>query len=82
MKDKKFIWLAFITLMLVFSNYQYYILDKKYENLEQQNNRIQSIAYQSLLKLDSDILNFYLASSKDGLSYEELGKINNKILEK
>ena len=56
--------------------------NKLEESSKEQYARLSSIAYQSLNKLDKEILNEFILMEKDGLTAEEIGKINSIIINK
>lgn len=69
----------FVAMALIFMTYQYSKLRKDSQN---EYSRLSSITYQSLKKLDGNILDEFLSLEKDGLTAEDVYQINSKILEK
>lgn len=68
-----------VSFSLIFMVYQNSELK---ERNSQEYSRLSSITYQSLKKLDNKILDEFLLLEKDGLSAEDVSRINSKILEK
>ena len=68
-----------VSMSLIFMTYQF---TKLKETSEKDYARLSSITYQSLKKLDEKILDEFLLLEKDGLSSDDVERINSKILNK